>query len=291
MHAYDRAQSPPNDATVGNRVLVNGGSRRTSRSRRAATGSACSTLHFSSYDFALSDGARSSRSAPATACCPTPWSAQDILLGPAQRADVVVDFRGEPGKDVVLTASPARPPAPAPARGRPHHAVPGPRPRRPEVRVPENLRPIPRIQVPEGVAKTWTFGLDGDAARDVLDDQRQGVRPRTASTTGCGSAPRSSGGCATSAPMTHYVHLHEELWRTVSRNGERPPPWERGLEDTWRLDPGDGSWWPPASPTSRGVHGPLPHARPRGPRDDGPVRGAPAADQTLAVGARPRVSG
>ena len=39
--------------------------------------------------------------------------------------------------------------------------------------------------------------------------------------------------------MTHYVHLHEEQWHTVSRNGERPPPWERGLEDTWRLDPGD----------------------------------------------------
>jgi spore coat protein A len=39
--------------------------------------------------------------------------------------------------------------------------------------------------------------------------------------------------------MTHFVHLHEELWRTVSRNGRTPPPWERGLEDTWRLDPGE----------------------------------------------------
>ena len=39
--------------------------------------------------------------------------------------------------------------------------------------------------------------------------------------------------------MTHYVHLHEEQWRTISRNGKRPPPWERGFEDTWRLDPGE----------------------------------------------------
>ena len=23
------------------------------------------------------------------------------------------------------------------------------------------------------------------------------------------------------------------------RDGKRPPPWERGLEDTWRLDPGE----------------------------------------------------
>ncbi len=39
--------------------------------------------------------------------------------------------------------------------------------------------------------------------------------------------------------MTHFMHLHQELWRTVARNGKAPPPWERGLEDTWRLDPGE----------------------------------------------------
>ena len=39
--------------------------------------------------------------------------------------------------------------------------------------------------------------------------------------------------------FTHYVHLHEELWRTLQRDGHRPPPWERGYEDIWRLDPGE----------------------------------------------------
>src|SRR4029079_13671196 len=39
--------------------------------------------------------------------------------------------------------------------------------------------------------------------------------------------------------MTHFVHLHEERWLTVLRDGKPPPPWERGLEDTWRLDPGE----------------------------------------------------
>jgi FtsP/CotA-like multicopper oxidase with cupredoxin domain len=42
-----------------------------------------------------------------------------------------------------------------------------------------------------------------------------------------------------SSPITHYVHLHEELWRTLSRDGNPPPLWERGYEDTWRLDPGE----------------------------------------------------
>jgi len=41
------------------------------------------------------------------------------------------------------------------------------------------------------------------------------------------------------SPFTHFVHLHEELWRTLKRDGHAPPPWERGYEDTWRLDPGE----------------------------------------------------
>jgi FtsP/CotA-like multicopper oxidase with cupredoxin domain len=41
------------------------------------------------------------------------------------------------------------------------------------------------------------------------------------------------------SPITHYIHLHEEAWRTVSRNGQPPPAWEAGFQDTWRLDPGD----------------------------------------------------
>jgi FtsP/CotA-like multicopper oxidase with cupredoxin domain len=39
--------------------------------------------------------------------------------------------------------------------------------------------------------------------------------------------------------ITHYIHLHEEAWRTVSRNGLAPPAWEAGFQDVWRLDPGD----------------------------------------------------
>ena len=39
--------------------------------------------------------------------------------------------------------------------------------------------------------------------------------------------------------LTHYVHIHAEQWRTVSRDGGPPLPWERGLEDVWKLDPGE----------------------------------------------------
>ena len=39
--------------------------------------------------------------------------------------------------------------------------------------------------------------------------------------------------------MTHYFHIHEEQWRTISRDGHAPAPWERGLQDTWQVDPGE----------------------------------------------------
>ena len=51
--------------------------------------------------------------------------------------------------------------------------------------------------------------------------------------------------------MTHYVHLHEEQWQTISRDGA-PTPWERGFEDTWRLDPGEYVDVAATSPTTPG---------------------------------------
>ena len=62
---------------------------------------------------------------------------------------------------------------------------------------------------------------------------------RSGSTTGSGSVPPSGGSSCNTTDFTHYIHLHEELWRTLARDGHPPPPWERGYEDTWRLDPGE----------------------------------------------------
>jgi FtsP/CotA-like multicopper oxidase with cupredoxin domain len=105
--------------------------------------------------------------------------------------------------------------------------------------VPGRLRPAPRFAVPRKVAKTWTFDLTdhGDHGSfwsingKMFDPQRVDHRVTM------GSIERWR--LRNASDMTHYVHLHEEQWLTVSRDGKRPPPWERGLEDTWRLDPGE----------------------------------------------------
>ena len=78
------------------------------------------TSPFPSYDFALSDGRPFVQIGTGNGLLPKAVVRQDILLGPAQRADVIVDFRGELGKKVVLRERPAhrRPTTGRPARRR-----------------------------------------------------------------------------------------------------------------------------------------------------------------------------
>jgi len=40
------------------------------------------------------------------------------------------------------------------------------------------------------------------------------------------------------SPITHYIHLHEEGWQTIQRNGLPAAP-EEAVQDVWRLDPGE----------------------------------------------------
>ena len=233
-------QAPPDDATVGKRILVNGQfapylrvkpGRYRLRMLNAST--------FSAYDLALSDGRPFVQIGTGSGLLPRSVVRQDVLLGPAQRADVVVDFRGRRGEDVLLTTIPRSDGAVGTGsrsaaimqfrvRGRTDQRA----------RVPDRLRPLPAMRVPRRAAKTWTFDLTEDhhgsywsINGEMFDPDRVDHRVEK------GSVERWR--LRNTSDLTHYVHLHQEQWRTLSRNGERPPPWERGLEDTWRLDPGD----------------------------------------------------
>ncbi len=233
-------QAPPNDATVGKRILVNGqfapylrvkpGLYRL-RLLNAAT--------FSAYDLALSNGRPLVQIGTGSALLPRSVERPDILLGPAQRADVVVDFRGLRNEDVLLSTIPrtdgshgtgSRSAAIMQFRVRGHAHQ--------RSRVPDRLRPVPAFDVPDKVSKVWTFGLTKDDNGSfwsingmMFDPKRVDHRVRRGAT--------ERWRLRNTSHVTHYVHLHEEQWRTISRNGKRPPPWERGFEDTWRLDPGD----------------------------------------------------
>ena len=194
--------APPDDATVGDRILVNGRYAPyldvdTHRYRLRLL----NTSPFTTYDFTLSDGRPFVQVGTGNGLLPKAVVRQDILLGPAQRADVVVDFRGELGKDVVLQSVP-RMDAPAGAAGSPSAQImqfrvraPGERPQPGAGR--RCSRP-PKLSVPSKVSAVWT-SASAEARRtgSVLDDQRQGVRPEARRVQGAARARRRCGSCAT----------------------------------------------------------------------------------------------
>jgi FtsP/CotA-like multicopper oxidase with cupredoxin domain len=234
--------APPDDATVGDTVLVNG--RYAPYLDVSATRYRFRLLNsspFSSYNFTLSDGRPFLQIGTGSGLLPQAVVRSSVLLGPAQRADVVVDLTGATGQRIVLGSVPAAPGesgddarevavmelrvgAPAPDASRLPSRLPSPRLASP---------------VPARVSKTWTFGLEESSHHGsawtingrAFDPGRVDHRSRL------GTVERWR--FRNTSDVTHYVHVHAEQWRTMLRDGRRPPPWERGLEDTWRLEPGE----------------------------------------------------
>ena len=233
--------APPNDATVGDRILVNGRFAPyldvdTHRYRLRLV----NTSPFTAYDFTLSDGRPFVQVGTGNGLLPRAVVRQDILLGPAQRADVIVDFRGELGQDVVLQSVP-RLNAPPGGAGSPAAQIMQFRVRRSvsdTSELPVALRPPPAITKPKRVSAAWTVGLAAGHGGTswtfngkAFDPKRVVLEVRKGAT--------QVWELRNDTDMAHVIHLHEELWHTVLRDGRRPPPWERGLEDTWLLDPGE----------------------------------------------------
>jgi spore coat protein A len=240
--AFKGPKAPPNDATVGTRILANG--RFAPYLRVSATRYRLRLLNasnFSAYNFALSDGRPFVQIGTGNGLLRRPVVRQNILLGPAQRADVIVDFHRELGQNVILSSVP-RTDGATTGTGSRIAAIMQFRVRRQAddpSRLPATLAAPRRIKPPTRIAKTWTFGLKGDATSGTFwsingkafDPERVDFR------VPLGATQRWR--LRNVSPVTHYVHIHAEQWHTVTRDGKRPPPWERGLEDTWRLDPGE----------------------------------------------------
>jgi FtsP/CotA-like multicopper oxidase with cupredoxin domain/plastocyanin len=235
--------APPGDATVGTRTLVNGTFQpyqqvATHRYRLRLLNASS----FSSYDFQFSDGRVMVQVGNGSGLLTKPVSRTDVLLGPAERADVVVDFGRDLGKKVVLQSvarvdgrpggigSPITPVMQFRVTSRATDST----------AVPAALMPLPPLAVPAAPTQTWAFGVAGDPAKSKTAWTINGKpydHMRVDATIELGSVQRWL--LINTSPLTHYIHLHEEAWRTVSRNGQPPPAWEAGYQDTWRLDPGD----------------------------------------------------
>jgi FtsP/CotA-like multicopper oxidase with cupredoxin domain len=107
-------------------------------------------------------------------------------------------------------------------------------------KVPAALVPLKPLAVPAVPTQTFVFALGADPSglrtRWTINGKPYD-HMRVDTTVELGSVQRWR--LVNASTITHYIHLHEEAWRTVSRNGAAPPAWEAGYQDVWRLDPGD----------------------------------------------------
>ncbi|HEX2707818.1 MAG TPA: multicopper oxidase family protein [Solirubrobacterales bacterium] len=235
---------PPADGIVGQSVLVNGafmphhhvGARRY-RLR------ILNVSPFRSYNLHLSNGAPMVQIATDSGLMPAPVRRTEILLGPAERVEVIVDFAGARGETVELRSSKRH-------SGR---NVTGSRTyagalmqfrvgreRLPDqTKVPRRLRPLPewtrkvshkpdhRWEITIGGLFKTTWLINGK----TFNPARSDAFPKLGSTVTWEVHNRTS--------VAHVMHLHHTDWYLLSRNGKRPPPWEDCLKDTFFVYPGE----------------------------------------------------
>ena len=183
------------------------------------------------YVFKLSNGQAMTQIGTDSGLLPVPVSRTEILLGPAERADVVIDFAGRLGENIVLQNG-------ADAFG--------PGERDGEVMqfrvtqdvtddsspVPGTLRPV--FQTDEPVAtRIWNLDRTGGEWTingKAFDPARVDALPVL------GTTERWVFRNPTTLPHIAHVHLGDQ--KLVSRNGLPPPPHER-VKESWYVAPGE----------------------------------------------------
>jgi FtsP/CotA-like multicopper oxidase with cupredoxin domain len=183
---------------------------------------------------------------------PAPAKRERVLMGPAERCDLVIDFSDFAGKQVVLSSAPQQSSAPlgslaapaaAPAedvmqfvvRARRRKKTPAPR------RLPDKLQPLPAwtSKLSTSPDRTFTFGQASDPGGKTTwtingapyDPEQVVARPELGTT--------ETWMLVNNSRQSHYIHLHAVDWKVISRNGGTPAADEDVLKETFRLDPGE----------------------------------------------------
>jgi FtsP/CotA-like multicopper oxidase with cupredoxin domain len=175
-----------------------------------------------SYDLALSNGRSFVQVGSESGLLPAPVARDRILLGPAERADVIVDFGGLTGSDVVLRNL---------AGSGAMSQLMQFRVRRDETdpsTIPATLRaPRPGDPAPVATNRTWTLDRDFNTGMWTINGQGF-AHDRVDAQPVLGQAERWTFINATS--VDHIIHIHDVDWRIVARTGG--PPGVRGVDET-----------------------------------------------------------
>jgi FtsP/CotA-like multicopper oxidase with cupredoxin domain len=238
---------PPADGIAGHRVLVNGAFMP----HHAVAGCRyrlriLNVSQFRSYNLVLSNGAPMIQIGSDSGLMPRPVRREEILLGPAERAEVVVDFAAARGETVELRSRshPGRNPQGARSYvGALMQFRVGAEPLSDRTRVPRRLRPLPqwveqakrrrhdrpdqRWDVTVGGLFKTTWLLN----RRTFNPARADAFPKLGTTAVWEFVNRTA--------VAHVMHLHHSDWYLLARDGEPPPPWEDCLKDTFFVFPGE----------------------------------------------------
>jgi spore coat protein A, manganese oxidase len=233
---------PPADGVVGNHVLVNGAYMPHHRvAPRRYRLRLLNVSHFRSYDIHLSNGASLVQIATESGLMPKPLRRGHVLLGPGERAELVVDFAGAAGESVELRSGRARGGDGGTKTyvGALMQFRVGPRRGPDRTRVPRSLRPLPAwarhaSRTPD---HTWTISIGGlfkpvwQINGRTFNPARSDAFPALDSTVTWEIVNRTG--------VAHMMHMHHTDWYLLARDGKPPPPWEDCLKETFFVHPGE----------------------------------------------------
>jgi len=182
-----------------------------------------------SYDFALSNGQSFIQIGTESGLLPAPVRRSHILIGPAERVDVVIDFARRLGKRIVLQNLAADGSLRQVMQFRVTRDLTD------TSSIPATLRPLPALDATSAVTRTFEFGRNRFSGAWTINDQvfdpnRIDASPRLGDTETWIFTNKSG--------SNHIVHLHDVDQQLVSRNGVAAKPYER-MKESWSLGIGE----------------------------------------------------
>ncbi len=183
--------------------------------------------NFSDIDFELGNGQSMTQIGTESGLLPAPVSRQHILLGPAERADIIIDFAGDLGQNIVLVNHAGILGTSQIMQFRVNSHVSD------NSSVPTSLRSLPDLGTPVAT-RTFNFGYtDGHWTINGLtyDPNRVDAQP-VLGTTERWVLQNNTG------QWNHMIHIHLTNHLIIARNGIPPAPYEM-MKETWYLNPGD----------------------------------------------------
>jgi FtsP/CotA-like multicopper oxidase with cupredoxin domain len=232
---------PPADGVTGHMALVNGAHRPyhevAGQCYRLRLLNASS---FRSYNLYLTDGLQMVQVASDSGLMPQPVLRDRVLLAPAERAEIVVDFSTAAGKRVELRSEPGAlgPGGMKTFNGTLMQFRVG-RQRPDSTNVPSSLRPLPEWTKLASPApdRTWVVTISSGFAPTWLINGSTFDPARSDAFPALGSVETWQITNATDVP--HVLHMHSTDWYMLARNGAPPPPWEDCLKESFLMGPGE----------------------------------------------------